>query len=137
MAWLNHLRADPMPWLRQAKAAAMVTDPIKSILAAQDPAGWWVKPGPGYGPKYLGTVWQVTFLDQLGADGGHPQVARACDYMLDWCPSSSGGFAASRLGRGRPEFPGSMGQPVRLQRQDLDGRRTPGAGLQMGHPARL
>ena len=87
------------PQVRQAKAAAMDADPIKSILAAQDPAGWWVKPGPGYGPKYLGTVWQVIFLDQLGADGSHPQVARACDYLLDWCPSGSGGFAASAVSK--------------------------------------
>jgi hypothetical protein len=73
----------------------METDPIKAILAAQDPAGWWAKPGPGYGPKYTGTVWQVIFLDQLGADGCHPQVARTCDYVLDWCPTSTGGFGAS------------------------------------------
>jgi hypothetical protein len=125
MAWLNHVREDPPPWLlsadtpavratalqrlldaapdspevRMARAAAMETDPIKSILAAQDPAGWWVKPGPGYGPKYLGTVWQVIFLDQLGADGEHPQVARACDYVLNWSPSSSGGFGASAVSK--------------------------------------
>ncbi|HEU4422283.1 MAG TPA: hypothetical protein VFR67_07040 [Pilimelia sp.] len=123
MSWLEHMQADPLPWLlaedtpavraatlqrlldrtatspevRQARAAAMDADPIKSILAAQDPAGWWVKPGPGYGPKYLGTVWQVIFLDQLGADAKHPQVARACDYVLTWCPSRSGGFGASAV----------------------------------------
>jgi hypothetical protein len=121
MTWLSRLRADPMPWLlssdtpavraaalqrlldaapdspqvRQAKAAAMDTDPITSILSAQNPAGWWVKPGPGYGPKYLGTVWQVIFLDQLGADADHPQIVCACDYVLDWCPSVGGGFGAS------------------------------------------
>jgi hypothetical protein len=125
MTWLDHVRADPLTWLlsddtpavraaalhrlldnsadspdvRRAQAAAMDTDPIKAILATQDPAGWWVKPGPGYAPKYQGTVWQVIFLDQLGADPAHPQVARACDYVLDWCPSSSGGFAASGVGK--------------------------------------
>jgi CubicO group peptidase (beta-lactamase class C family) len=67
------LKDDPLPWLledetpvvrhlalrqlldlpedalevRQARAAAMQTDPIASILAAQHPAGFWVKPGPG------------------------------------------------------------------------------------------
>jgi hypothetical protein len=121
MTWLDHVHADPLPWLLskdnpavraatlqrlldsppdsppvcRARAAAMDTDPIKSILAAQDPAGWWVKPGPGYSPKYRGTVWQVIFLDQLGADARHPQVERACDYVLDWCPASSGGFGAT------------------------------------------
>jgi hypothetical protein len=77
----------------------MDTDPIKAILTAQDPAGWWVKPGPGYSPKYRGTVWQVIFLDQFGADPAHPQVARACDYVLDWCPTSIGGFGCSGVGK--------------------------------------
>lgn len=46
----------------------MRTDPIAAILAAQDSAGWWAKPGSGYVPKYTSTVWRVVFLDQLGAD---------------------------------------------------------------------
>ncbi len=109
MGWLEHLSADPLPWLlgydnpavraatlqrllgeapdaphvREARVAAMDSDPIKSLLAAQDPAGWWAEPGPGYSPAYRGTAWQVVFLDQLGADARHPQVARACDYVLD------------------------------------------------------
>ena len=48
----------------------MRSDPIAAILAAQSPEGWWVKPGPGYAPKYTGTVWSLIFLDQLGADAG-------------------------------------------------------------------
>jgi hypothetical protein len=125
MTWLDRLRADPLPWLlspdtpavraatllrlldvapdaadvREARSAAMRADPIRSILAAQDPSGWWVQPGPGYAPKYRGTVWQVIFLDQLGADPANPQVARACDYVLAWCPTSSGGFGASTAAR--------------------------------------
>lgn len=125
MTWLNHLRGDPLPWLlstaepavrsaalqrlldhptdardvRRARAAAMDVNPIKAILDAQDPAGWWVKSGPGYSPKYRATVWQVIFLDQLGADPAHPQVGRACDYVLDWCTASGGGFGASGVGR--------------------------------------
>jgi hypothetical protein len=134
VSWRNHVRSDPLPWLleedtpavraatlqrlldraptspevRAARAAAMDTDPIKSILAAQDPAGWWVKPGPGYGPKYVGTVRQVIFLDQLGADGAHPQVARACDYVLAWSPSASGGFAASAARQERNPPPSAV-----------------------------
>jgi hypothetical protein len=118
MGWREHVRADPLPWLlspdtpavraatlrrlldRPAEAArelvvAMTADPIRAILAAQDPAGWWVKPGPGYSPKYRGTVWQVIFLDQLGADGTHPQVARACEYVLAWTASPGSGFGAA------------------------------------------
>jgi hypothetical protein len=121
MGWLEHVRADPLPWLlaeetpavraatlqrllgeapdapqvAAARSAAMGAEPIRSILAAQDPAGWWVKPGPGYSPKYRGTVWQVIFLDQLGADGTHPQVAMACDHVLAWTAVPGGGFGSA------------------------------------------
>ncbi len=131
MSWLDHLHGDPIPWLlsadapavravalrrlldapadaaevRTARAAAMTTDPIATILASQDPAGWWFKPGPGYSPKYRATVWQVIFLDQLGADPEHPQVARACDYVLAWAHGASGGFAASGMAREAPPPP--------------------------------
>jgi hypothetical protein len=125
VSWLDHVRRDPLPWLlspehpavraaalqrlcdadprgrevRAARAAAMRTDPIAAILAAQEPGGWWVKPGAGYSPKYRGTVWQLIFLDQLGADGAHPQVARACDYVLAWSRTTGGGFASSGVAR--------------------------------------
>jgi len=129
MTWLEHVREDPLAWLlspsdpavraatmcrllhlprdapqvTRSRRAAMTAEPIRSILAAQDPEGWWSKPGPGYGPKYRGTAWQVMFLDQLGADGEHPQVARACDYVLEWCPTTAGGFGMS--GRGKEVAP--------------------------------
>jgi hypothetical protein len=124
------LKGDPLPWLleaetpavrhlalrqlldqpeeapevRQARAAAMHTDPIASILAAQQPAGYWVKPGPGYNPKYRGTVWQLIFLDQLGADGADARVQVACDYVLAHSQARSGGFACWEGGR-REEAP--------------------------------
>ncbi|MGZ3616195.1 MAG: nitrogen fixation protein NifH, partial [Ktedonobacteraceae bacterium] len=119
--WINMLKDDPLPWLleedtpavrhlalrqlldqpenapdvRHASAAAMQTDPIASILAAQHPDGFWVKPGPGYAPKYRGTVWQVIFLDQLGADGRDKRVHAACEYVLSHSQAETGGFAAS------------------------------------------
>lgn len=120
-AWLDALPADPRPWLleptdpavrhatlrllldraaddpevAEARAAAMRTRPIAPILAAQDPEGWWVKPGPGYATKYRGTVWSLIILDQLLADGGHPGIARACAYVLAHSTASSGGFGVS------------------------------------------
>src|SRR5450759_4885945 len=119
--WLHMLKGDPLPWLleednpavrhltlrqlldqpedaplvQQARAAAMHTDPIASILAAGQPEGFWVKPGPGYAPKYRGTVWQLIFLDQLGADGRDERVQAACTYVLTHSQTESGGFAAS------------------------------------------
>ncbi len=118
--WQDKLNGDPLPWLldaetpavrhmalcrlldlpasapevRQAQAAAMRADPIASILAAQDPEGFWVKPGPGYSPKYRGTVWQLIFLDQMSADGDDGRVQAACAYVLSHTQASSGGFAA-------------------------------------------
>ena len=131
MSWTDHLDDDPLPWLlagdtpavraatlqrmldRPAddpdvvttRAAAMRCEPIRSILEAQDPAGWWVKPGGGYAPKYTGTVWELTFLDQLGADAGDSRIQRACDYVLAHALTASGGFGASGDKNDRPPPP--------------------------------
>ena len=106
--WLAALQADPIDWLLQpadpavrhltllqlldrpaddrevmaAARAAMVADPIAAILAAQDPLCFWQKPGPGYATKYRGTVWQVIFLEQLGADPGDQRVQQLGDLQL-------------------------------------------------------
>ena len=134
MTWTERLLDDPTPWLleegtpavraaalralldrpaddpevRAARAAAMATGPIAAILAAQSDAGWWVKPGPGYAPKYTGTVWSLIFLDQLGADPADERVQRACDYVLRWCPTSSGGLGCSGSHKEAPAPPSSV-----------------------------
>ncbi|MBM3696125.1 MAG: nitrogen fixation protein NifH, partial [Actinobacteria bacterium] len=115
------LKADPLPWLLEesdpavraatltrllrrpdsdpdavaARAAAMRSDPIKGILDAMDPRGFWVKPGPGYAPKYTGTVWNLMFLEQLGADPADERVQAACRYVLDHTTVATGGFGCS------------------------------------------
>lgn len=120
-SWKEALNADPLPWLlaedtpavrasalrglldrpeadpevRQARASAMVSGPIAAILDAQHPDGYWVKPGAGYGPKYTGTVWQLIFLDQLGADGTDDRVRKGCEYLLRHAATSSGGFGCT------------------------------------------
>jgi hypothetical protein len=78
-----------------AQRTAMSAQPIASILAAQQPGGYWEKPGPGYATKYRGTVWQLIFLDQLGADGSDPRIRAACEYVLAHTQAVSGGFGAS------------------------------------------
>jgi hypothetical protein len=83
--------------LRSAQAEVMATGPVAAILDAQSPDGFWVKAGGGYSPKYRGTVWQIIFLAQLGADGTDPRVRRGCEYVLDHsrAPAPYGGFSAS------------------------------------------
>ncbi len=88
--------------LLSAGAQAMSADPIRSILENQQPEGFWVKPGGGYGPKYTGTVWQVIFLDQLGADPAHPQVQAACEYILEHAQAIDGGFSYNSAPRRPP-----------------------------------
>jgi len=121
--WRDRLRGDPVPWLlepdtdqpavryftlrdilgwgeddarvREARAAVMSTGPVPAILAARKPEGYWVKPGPGYSPKYIGSVWQVIFLAQLGADGSDPAVRAACEYVLSHTVAGHGGLTVN------------------------------------------
>ena len=131
MGWTDHVTGDPLPWLldadapavraatlqrllgrtaddpdvRAARSAAMKADPIRSILEAQNPAGWWVKPGGGYSPKYTATVWELIFLDQLGADGTDSRIQRACEYVLNHTQTASGGFGAGAVKDRKPPPP--------------------------------
>ncbi len=124
--WTDAVGGDPLPWLLEestpavrhlalrdlldrpagdpetaaARRAAMASEPIAPILAAQDPEGWWVKPGAGYGPKYSGTVWNLIFLDQMGADGSDPRIRLGCEYMLGHTQAGNGGLAVGGIPSG-------------------------------------
>lgn len=121
MERLEGLNDDPLPWLLEidpenpgirfftlkeilnkplddpevvaAQRSVMMSGPVPAILAGQEPQGYWVKPGPGYAPKYRGTVWQIVFLAQFGADGSDPRVRTGCDYVLNNSRSKLGGFS--------------------------------------------
>jgi len=118
-----HLHANPLPWLLEAdpdrpgvrfcalrdllgrspddaelvaaQRQVMQTGPVRAILDAQQPEGWWVKPGPGYSPKYQGTLWSVLFLAQLGADGRDDRVRRAVEYVLAHARTKKGEFSCN------------------------------------------
>ncbi len=121
MDWLQKLNDDPLPWLLEpdpenpgvryfalrelverpsthhalaaAQKTVMESGPIPIILDNQEPDGFWVKPGPGYLPKYRSTIWQIIFLAQLGADGDDPRVRAGCEYVLDHTRAPDGGFS--------------------------------------------
>ncbi len=84
------------PALAAARAEAHRRGPIAGILDAMHEEGYWVKPGPGYNPKYTSTVWAMTLLGQLGASVHEDQrVDRACAYLLDHAFFPQGQFSAS------------------------------------------
>jgi len=84
------------PELRAACIAAHKEGPIATILGEMDKAGFWVKPGPGYNPKYRSTVWSVILLAQLGASVQEDKrIAQACAYLLDHALTAGGQFTIS------------------------------------------
>jgi hypothetical protein len=119
--WQTRLNDDPLPWLLEpdeanpgvrffalrdlldhaaddpeliaAQADVMRSGPVPAILDAQYPDGYWIKPGPIYSPKYRGTVWQVIFLAQLGADGQDDRIRRAAGYTIEQAQAKSDAFA--------------------------------------------
>ncbi len=121
---MNLLRKDPLPWLlepdpanpavryfalrdlldrpeddpevRRARADLMTSGAIPAILAAQQPEGYWVKPGAGYSPKYQGTVWQIMLLAELGAEPTDARVQRGCEYLLRHNLAATGAFSCYR-----------------------------------------
>jgi hypothetical protein len=86
-------RAADDPDLIAARRDVMASGPVPVILANQEDEGYWVKPGPGYSPKYRGSAWQIIFLAQLGADGNDPRVRKGCDYLLRHSISRHGAFS--------------------------------------------
>lgn len=123
--WKSQLRGDSLSWLlekdppnvrylalrdlvddgasssaqRSARKAAYAAGPIPRILDKMNPQGYWVRPGPGYNPKYRSAVWSLILLAQLGADAdADERIGRACGYMLDHGLTSGGQFSASSTG---------------------------------------
>lgn len=116
------LRDDPLPWLletenpgvrylalrdlvevgreghelRQARRLAHREGPIARILGEMEEAGYWVEPGPGYSPKYRGTVWSIITLAQLGASiEDNNRLRQAGDYLLQNALAPGGQFSTT------------------------------------------
>jgi hypothetical protein len=80
------------PEVVAAQRALMWNGQVPAIMAAQDPSGYWEKPGEGYYPKYRGTVWSIIYLAQLGADPTHPQVQAGARHLLENALARTGVF---------------------------------------------
>jgi hypothetical protein len=119
----NQLTANPLPWLLEpdapnpgvryfalrylldrpaddadviaAQADVMRQGPVPAILENQEDDGFWVKPGPGYLPKYRSTVWSLLFLAQLGCDGRDERVRRTIEYVFEHTQAKNGAFSVS------------------------------------------
>lgn len=132
--WKSMLNADPTEWLldpanpsvryftltrilekpmeseevRQARLAIMQSGVVPRILHKQGEEGSWGEPKKFYTAKYSGTVWQLIILAELGADGKNPQIARACEFILDHSQEhESGGFStykSEKTGGGLPSY---------------------------------
>ena len=110
MSWKNQLRGNSLQWLlesdnsnirylalrdlgdlssddkklKTARKAAHKDGPIAAILSHMEKEGFWVKPGPGYNPKYRSTVWALILLAQLGAAVDEDQrIEQGCKYLMD------------------------------------------------------
>jgi hypothetical protein len=124
MSWKSQLLKDSVPWLlehnnpgvrylalrdlldlspddRELKSARKVAHkegPIAEVLSKMNKDGYWVKPGPGYNPKYSSTVWSIILLAQLGASVNEDKrIEQACKYVLDNM-ATGGQFTTSSSG---------------------------------------
>ncbi len=109
MPWQNELNGDSISWLlepvtpgvrylalrdlmglfnedaelRSAQKKAHKEGPIAKVLSHMEEAGYWVREGPGYNPKYRSTAWSIILLAQLGASVYEDKrVEQGCKYLL-------------------------------------------------------
>lgn len=88
--------AEDDPEMRAARQAAYRQGPIAAILENMHEAGYWCEPGAGYRPKYMGTVWSIILLAQLGAQASaDARILRACTYLLDHALTENGQFSTN------------------------------------------
>ena len=82
--------------------------PVRTILDAQYPAGYWMHADLGISPRYRATVWQVLFLSQLGVGVVEP-VVRSVEYLLEVNCDAVGAFHLRKGDAGRsPALTGAM-----------------------------
>jgi hypothetical protein len=84
------------PELASARRIAHQQGPISLILNEMHPDGYWIKPGPGYLPKYRSSVWSLILLASLGARVEEDtRIQKAMDYCLEHGLAPGGQFASA------------------------------------------
>jgi hypothetical protein len=84
------------PKVRTARSAIPARGWAAEILAEQNPAGGWGDGATLYGPKYVGTVWRLIVLADLGLTRDHPTVRAACELWFAGEQKDDGGFGPDR-----------------------------------------
>jgi hypothetical protein len=94
--------ADPKPSeLEEEAERAHSLGPIRTILDALQPGGYWDNDGPGYLPKYTSTVWSLVMLAQLGAKIKYDsRLDTACQRYLDRAISPNGQISSNGVPSG-------------------------------------
>ncbi len=122
MSWQDQLSGDSLSWLlehespgvrylalrdlvddpageddlHQAHLLAHTRGPIAQILDEMNKRGYWVEAGPGYYPKYRGTVWSLITLAQLGAHASlDERINKACAFVVEHALTEGGQFSIS------------------------------------------
>lgn len=122
MAWHEQLKGNPISWLLEpdtpgvrylalrdlldcppddpelsaAREMAHAKGHIATILSKMDKVGFWVKPGPGYNPKYKSNVWSLMMLAQLGGSARlDERIRQACAYFIEHAITQGGQITGS------------------------------------------
>ena len=82
------------PKVFQAKNNIMRQNPLAKILSHQCMEGFWGEKDKFYTEKYMGTVWQLIILAELGADKKDERIKKACEFIFHYSQDKkSGGFS--------------------------------------------
>lgn len=79
----------------------------KTIFEGQHVDGWWVNAKNLGEPKFVGTMWRLEALADLGVPGDDPRVARACELFMDTAELAGEGFCTRQT---PPRAPHECGQ---------------------------
>ena len=82
------------PEVTETRRDIMKVGIVPEILNRQHEEGYWGLPEKFYTDKYKGTVWQLMFLAELGANGKNDRIRKAVEFILENSQEpESGGFS--------------------------------------------